>query len=121
MVERKKKYKELPIGGVLPGGTSTDTKTGSWREKIPVWNEKKCIQCMKCVIACPEDCINTKEVNGKIKRTETDLNYCKGCGICANVCPVGAITMKYPEELTDEEKIIFNKEQLKKYIKKKKT
>ena len=28
------------------------------------------------------------------KRLAFDMDHCKGCGICANVCPFGAIEMK---------------------------
>ncbi|MEM2816748.1 MAG: 4Fe-4S binding protein, partial [Candidatus Bathyarchaeia archaeon] len=29
---------------------------------------------------------------------EVDYDYCKGCGICANECPVKAIAMQREEE-----------------------
>ena len=32
------------------------------------------------------------------KREDFDLMHCKGCGICAKVCPFGAITMKEGDE-----------------------
>jgi pyruvate ferredoxin oxidoreductase delta subunit len=88
-----KKSKELPIGGILPAGTSKKIKTGTWRSMVPIWDSKKCIHCMKCVNYCPENCIPIKIIKTMPKRLETDFNYCKGCGICANVCPVGAIKM----------------------------
>jgi len=92
-METKKKYKELPIGGTLPGGTSEKTKTGNWKSEKPVWDKKRCIQCMMCYNACPEDCIIAKKMKKGIQRSETDLEYCKGCGICAEVCPVKCIKM----------------------------
>ncbi|HOD89882.1 MAG TPA: 4Fe-4S binding protein [archaeon] len=82
------------LGGALQGGTSIENKTGSWRTERPVWDKKKCIQCMKCYNFCPENCILAIKKNKSIQRGETDLDFCKGCGICAEVCPTKAITMQ---------------------------
>jgi pyruvate ferredoxin oxidoreductase delta subunit len=42
-----------------------------------------------CVVICPEACIS-----GQGKNTyDADLNYCKGCGNCAAVCPKKDIEM----------------------------
>jgi len=49
---------------------------------------------MQCIVNCPEDCIPTEGSGNNIKRKETDFDYCKGCGICANVCPVKCIKME---------------------------
>ncbi len=52
-------------------------------------DQSKCIQCMTCLkmIACPA----LMNKNGKIVVDETQ---CIGCGMCANVCPKGAIGVK---------------------------
>jgi pyruvate ferredoxin oxidoreductase delta subunit len=39
---------------------------------------------------CPDLAITRDAITGQII---IDLNYCKGCGICAWVCPKGAIRM----------------------------
>lgn len=85
----KLKSKDLKIGGIVDAGTSRNFKTGSWKTFKPVVDFKKCIHCLRCVAYCPDMCIEHK--NGK--RGETDLNFCKGCGICAEICPVKAIKM----------------------------
>lgn len=76
-------------GGKAKAGTTAEVKTGSWKTQRPLWDKKRCINCMFCVIYCPEACIPSK----KGIRDETDLSYCKGCGICSQVCPVKCIAM----------------------------
>ena len=90
-----KSAKEIPIGGLIDeAGSSKKFKTGDWRSFRPITDFTKCIQCMQCVINCPDDCIPTEGSGNNIKRKETDFDYCKGCGICANICPVKCIKME---------------------------
>ncbi|MEF8879037.1 MAG: 4Fe-4S binding protein [Candidatus Thermoplasmatota archaeon] len=65
-------------------------KTGSWRIFKPKLDKDKCVKCLRCWIFCPEAAIERKE-DGTV---EIDFDYCKGCGVCANVCKVKAIDMK---------------------------
>ena len=99
MTTNLKTSKQIPIGGkIIEAGNSKEFKTGSWKAKVPVWDKEKCINCMRCVVFCPEMAIKTKKVkNGKKNRVEIDnfdMDFCKGCGICAEECPVKAIMME---------------------------
>lgn len=90
-----KTYKQIPEAGlIIEPGSSKNYKTGDWRSLKPVFNNEKCTQCMICPINCPDDCIPITIKNGKPERLETDFNFCKGCGICMEVCPFQAITME---------------------------
>jgi pyruvate ferredoxin oxidoreductase delta subunit len=69
-------------------------RTGDWRSEYPVIDHAKCLAvkagkpvCLQCWAYCPEGVIQ-KEAGQEI-----DLEYCKGCGICMEVCPADAITM----------------------------
>jgi pyruvate-ferredoxin/flavodoxin oxidoreductase len=99
----------MPIDGTFPTGTA------SWEKRnialqIPVWDEKICIQCGKCVLVCPHATIRakifeTKHLEGQpetYKAVEArwkdykDQRYtlqvapedCTGCGLCVQACPV---------------------------------
>lgn len=95
-----KKSSELLIGGkILEAGNSQQFKTGGWKSKKPVLDRSKCISCMRCVDFCPDMAIKSKEVLDdkgikKMMIESIDLDHCKGCGICANECPVKAIVME---------------------------
>jgi pyruvate ferredoxin oxidoreductase delta subunit len=87
--EAKPGWKSIPIGGILlEPGSAMKYKTGDWRAFKPIIDQGKCINCLLCWIFCPDAAILRKE-----KSVDVDYDYCKGCGICANECPVKAIMM----------------------------
>ncbi|OPY10502.1 MAG: Pyruvate synthase subunit PorD [Syntrophaceae bacterium PtaU1.Bin231] len=96
--EQKKwpeKWHELNPGCmVFAAGNAANYKTGSWKSQHPVWDNSKCIKCGICYIFCPEGCIQETQ-DGFY---EANLDYCKGCGICAHECWPGAIVMREEEE-----------------------
>ena len=93
-------WEEIPPGTALPvatmgemvvgPGSSWQNLTGTWRIQSPMYMKEKCVRCLRCWWSCPE---------GTIKRQADDYmrwdyRYCKGCGVCANICPASAIEMK---------------------------
>jgi len=49
-----------------------------------------CFECDNCYGVCPDNAVIKK---GPGLRYEFNYDYCKGCGLCAEECPCGAITM----------------------------
>jgi pyruvate ferredoxin oxidoreductase delta subunit len=84
------KWHELNVGLVIDEpGSAYEYKTGTWRVQKPIWDDSKCIKCGVCWMFCPDAAIYQK-TDGYF---EANLNYCKGCGICARECWPGAIKM----------------------------
>jgi NADPH-dependent glutamate synthase beta subunit-like oxidoreductase len=55
-----------------------------------------CFSCDNCYGVCPDNAVLKLGAPGELY--EIDLDYCKGCGLCAAECPCGAIEM-VPEEV----------------------
>jgi Pyruvate/2-oxoacid:ferredoxin oxidoreductase delta subunit len=53
-----------------------------------------CFECDNCFGVCPDNAVVKL---GAGNRYEFNLDYCKGCGLCAAECPCGAIRM-IPED-----------------------
>lgn len=49
-----------------------------------------CAYCEVCELICPDLAISR---DPQTKDIRIDLNYCKGCGLCAHACPRHAIEM----------------------------
>ena len=54
-----------------------------------------CFECDNCYGVCPDNAITKL---GPGQRFEFRYDYCKGCGLCAEECPCGAIKMT-PEDI----------------------
>uniref|UniRef100_A0A7C4B8I9 Pyruvate synthase subunit PorD n=1 Tax=Thermofilum pendens TaxID=2269 RepID=A0A7C4B8I9_THEPE len=85
-----KSWRDLPLGNVIPlPMTSLSYKTGNWRALRPELHKEKCVKCLLCWVHCPEPAIHRHEDDS----VSINYDFCKGCGICANVCPMHAIEM----------------------------
>ena len=49
----------------------------------------QCVNCLLCWLYCPDSAVTLEGTTF----TGFDLDFCKGCEICAEVCPTGAIVM----------------------------
>lgn len=75
-------------------------KNAGWRNERPMFDPAKCNGCLKCYMHCPDGAV-FKVANDPAlcpsNRTDTsiglDLDFCKGCGICAKSCSTGALSM----------------------------
>jgi pyruvate ferredoxin oxidoreductase delta subunit len=87
------KGNDFPQGAVIPeAGNSQYYRTGGWRAERPIRDDDACTQCLQCWIMCPDSSVLV--VDEKLPDEWVDLDHCKGCGVCANVCPADAITME---------------------------
>ncbi len=106
----------LPNDGTYPSGTTRWEKRNIALE-IPVWEPDLCIQCGKCVMACPHAVIRAKVVppealedapptlkhmpakwrqfKGMEYIIQVSPEDCTGCGLCVEVCP--AVDKNNPE------------------------
>lgn len=74
----------VPLTGASEGNSAL-----AWRSSLPTVDETKCT-CRVCVTPtfCPEGVISWED-----GRYRVNYEYCKGCGICAEVCVHGAVQM----------------------------
>ena len=76
--------------------TSFDEVQGGLDEGNALFEARRCLscgncfECDNCYGVCPDNAVIKL---GPGKRFEFNLDYCKGCGLCAAECPCGAITM----------------------------
>jgi NADPH-dependent glutamate synthase beta subunit-like oxidoreductase len=78
-----------------------DEVVGGLDENNALFEARRCLSCGNC-FEC-DNCFGVCPDNAVIKlgtglRYEIDLDYCKGCGMCASECPCGAINM-IPEQI----------------------
>jgi 2-oxoacid:acceptor oxidoreductase delta subunit (pyruvate/2-ketoisovalerate family) len=86
----EKGWREASQAGVC-WKSSAAYLTGDWKTFRPERDVAKCTKCLICTIFCPDGAIRWKPEKDDI---EFDMDFCKGCGICANECPTKAIVMK---------------------------
>lgn len=83
-------FRALRPGAVVVPGERARPVTGTWREGArPEVDLSQCIHCLLCWVYCPDLAIRVED--GHV--ATIDYEVCKGCELCAEVCPVDAIEM----------------------------
>ena len=85
------KEREVPFGAVTPAPVNQQDLfiTSNWRIVRPVIDDEKCTRCRTCDMSCPDSCWAHNE---KEDRMIWNWKFCKGCQICINECPTGALS-----------------------------
>ena len=78
---------------------SFTASVADWRIEKPVFNKDFCIDCQFCWIFCPDISIISRDK----KMIGVDMDHCKGCGICVEVCPTNPKSLLMFPEQADEE------------------
>jgi pyruvate-ferredoxin/flavodoxin oxidoreductase len=128
----------LPVSAFRPDGV-WDVGTSQWEKRniaqeIPIWDPDVCIQCNKCVQACPHAAIRSnfyaedelagapecfrsvdfraKDYSGNKFTIQVAPEDCTGCSLCVAVCPAKnkanprekAINMRTQSPILEDEK-----------------
>ncbi|HUF26998.1 MAG TPA: NAD(P)-binding protein [Gemmatimonadaceae bacterium] len=85
-----------PMLGAIRRRTTFEEVHGGLDEHNALFEARRCLSCGNC-FEC-DNCFGVCPDNAVVKlgqgnRYRIDLDYCKGCGICAHECPCGAIRM----------------------------
>ncbi|WP_345976465.1 4Fe-4S dicluster-binding protein [Sulfurimonas sp. HSL3-7] len=78
---------------------SFTASVADWRIEKPIFNKDYCIDCQFCWIYCPDISIISRDK----KMIGIDMDHCKGCGICVEVCPTNPKSLLMFPEQADEE------------------
>jgi NADPH-dependent glutamate synthase beta subunit-like oxidoreductase len=88
---------------VIRRQSTFDEITGGLDEETAKFEARRCMSCGNCFACdncygvCPDNAVVKLEQPGPYAY-EIDLDFCKGCGLCAAECPCGAIHME-PETI----------------------
>ena len=83
-------WQELRAGGLILPAEAEQPRTGGWRTGLrPEVDLSRCVDCLLCWLYCPDSAVR---LDGTAFEG-FDYDFCKGCEICAEVCPVDAIEM----------------------------
>lgn len=82
--------------------SSFTASVADWRLIKPVFNKNFCIDCQFCWVYCPDISIISRDK----KMVGIDMDHCKGCGICVEVCPTNPKSLlMFPEQADEETEI----------------
>jgi 2-oxoacid:acceptor oxidoreductase delta subunit (pyruvate/2-ketoisovalerate family) len=83
-------WQQLEPGGAIVRADTGRVRTGGWRTGLkPEADLPRCVDCLLCWLYCPDSAV----VLDGTTFAGFDLDVCKGCEICAEMCPTGAIEM----------------------------